>query len=343
MEIHVVGGGVVGLFTGYILAREGYEVAVYEKCRRLGCGASGHNAGVLHVIQTPFNSLKTRLMRIGLQIYREEADWAEPRWTRLLIPYRAIPSGAKASLVAWILRRNGVEARITREPHRVEPALNRAFDRAIIVDGYGVVEPRTLLTRLMERAMEEGAEVRMGEEHVTCGDAVHIYATGVENYVIGRMIGDDPPRHRLSLGVMVRIGLETENILAPLPDIRRRYTKGGAIIPHRGYSIMGPGFAWLDEEPNPRREAHRIYRRFLPLLHGEPEPLCIDSGVRPINMPRDDYIIRRVGRDIILYGIDSPGLTAAPAIARLISIMLSTDMDVEDALERLEKTYSVRP
>ena len=340
MEIHVVGGGVVGLFTAYVLAGEGYEVTLYEKCEELGCGASGHNAGVLHRIQTPFNSLKTRLMRIGHHIYREEIDWIEPRWTRLLIPYRGVIGGLGARALAWILRRNGIDAEIISQPHSVEPSLNPVFEKAIMVEGYGVVEPRELLGRLAREARERGALIRMGEEHPVCGEAIHIIAAGPESYRIGRLIGDDPPRHRLSLGVMLRIDLETENIIAPLPSPGRKYTKGGAIIPHRGYSIIGPGFAWLDEDPEPEAEARRIYHRFQPLLRERPEPICIDEGVRPINMPRDDYVIRRVGRNIILYGIDSPGLTAAPAIAKLISIVISRDTSTELGVELLERMYS---
>ncbi|MCX8196622.1 MAG: FAD-dependent oxidoreductase, partial [Acidilobaceae archaeon] len=68
-DVLVVGAGAVGLSIAYELARRGASVAVIEKEAEAGFGVSKGHAGVIHVLQLPLGSLKSRLAIYGNKMY----------------------------------------------------------------------------------------------------------------------------------------------------------------------------------------------------------------------------------------------------------------------------------
>lgn len=72
MRAIVVGGGIIGLATGRLLAAGGDDVVLLEKEAGLARHQTGHNSGVVHagIYYTP-GSLKARLCRRGMDLLRE--------------------------------------------------------------------------------------------------------------------------------------------------------------------------------------------------------------------------------------------------------------------------------
>lgn len=119
------------------------------------------------------------------------------------------------------------------------------------------------------------------------------------------------------------------SILTHLALKPSRETKGGGIIPQlSGRILLGPGYAAASSKEDYRygsSDVETLASRFAPLL-SEPlgSPVEVVVGLRPTTRGRD-FIIRRSRRSprvIHLVGIESPGLTAAPAIARMVVGML---------------------
>lgn len=345
MQLGVVGAGVVGLWTALQASEAGWRVTVYEEASRPGRGASGHNAGVIHVVQPPFGSLKSRLALEGSRVY---GSWAEKLGfrmvrTRLLLASTSRLAPALSRLVAAYLKSRGYEAKpLPPEQVREEecPALSRRVRGLVAVEGYGIVDPREVLESLVDALVERGVELRWecrveravgGKEQVhvetACGvgEAFEglVVAAGAGSRSIALASGAWAPRQVYARGVMARVSLggECQSILAWLPTRSPRRTKGGGIIPQiTGGHLLGPSF---QETPDPwdthasREEAWGLVERFSPLLEGEPILESWTAGTRVVNTPRDDFLLHRWGRMVFLYGIDSPGLTAAPLLARL--------------------------
>lgn len=72
-DVHVVGGGVMGLSIALAAARRGRRVALWEK-RWLGAGASGKSGAILR--QHYSNPLTVAMARDGLRAYADFAAWA---------------------------------------------------------------------------------------------------------------------------------------------------------------------------------------------------------------------------------------------------------------------------
>src|SRR6478752_10282255 len=74
MRVVVVGGGILGLAAGRLMAREvrGAEVVVLEKEAVVGRHQTAHNSGVVHAgIYYEPGSLKARLCRRGVGLLQE--------------------------------------------------------------------------------------------------------------------------------------------------------------------------------------------------------------------------------------------------------------------------------
>ena len=326
-KILVIGAGIIGLFTAYYLSQRGYNVEVIEKEGRIGEGISGSNAGVLHLIQQPFNSIKSILAREGVKKYREVVETLDININETVLKIVGYTYLDKIYLdvIASVLRRNGFKVSKERGELGISDSISRKIKYVIRVDGYGVVEPKHVLERIAEYLTRNGVDIKYSTTDYE-EERYHyiIISAGPYTYSIGEKLGDKVPRHRYALGVMVNVDLEIDSIYALPPNPLKRYTKGGAAIPREGYTLLGPGFKWVDTlESKPEEEdVKKVYDKFSRLFIEPPKILSTTYGIRPVNYPEDDFIIRKKGRYIFTYGIDSPGFTAAPLIGIIITNMV---------------------
>jgi glycerol-3-phosphate dehydrogenase len=66
-------------------------------------------------------------------------------------------------------------------------------------------------------------------------------------------------------------------------------------------------------------DLHVLLEKFGPLLKRQGKLIRLFAGVRPMSPTRDFVIDSRSERVINLVGIESPGLTSAPAIAKVVA------------------------
>jgi len=202
-RVIVVGGGIVGCATAYVLARAGANVTLIER-DRVGAHASGYNAGNLNPLyRTPpalvpfaleafalhraiFDELtllgcaKYSLLPVGrVHLGHDEADRQELEETAAL--FASTPNFSST----WL---DGDDLR------RIEPRLDRGFDFGVMTSGTLSVDGGDLTRSMAEGAVRLNASilreavsgvvtscgrvtgVRIGPEIVPCDDVV--FATG---------------------------------------------------------------------------------------------------------------------------------------------------------------------
>jgi len=119
-------------------------------------------------------------------------------------------------------------------------------------------------------------------------------------------------------------------VVAPLPLSVGSRTKGGAIIPATdGTTIVGPTLRVAkskEERAYTEEDVDLLRRKFFPLLKSEGKLVRVYTGVRPLS-PTKDFIVDfdKAKMAVNLVGIESPGLTAAPAIAEMVEHMILGD------------------
>ncbi len=350
-DVAIIGSGVVGLFIAYELAHYRVRVIVIDKETEPGFGVSKGHAGVVHVVQPPFNSLRSKLAVEGNRLYDGIAKRLHVRVKRLstllvaqnLSHLIALP--AVWLILNYVYGKRGFRVRILgpRGLRKREPNINGLG--AVEVEGYGVINSFELVSQLFNFCRLNGVdfafntEVRsvraLDDEFIIITNRGEyrtryvINAAGLYSADIARLFGDE---YRLEFGkgvMLVFWGEQTRNIIAPLQLIPNPRTKGGAIIPTVfNTTIWGPSLSvsGRDDRAVNEDDINVLARKFSGLLRNRDfTPIRAYAGIRPIP-EGDDFIITysRLGRHVIhLVGIESPGLTAAPAIAKRVVEMLS--------------------
>jgi L-2-hydroxyglutarate oxidase LhgO len=124
---------------------------------------------------------------------------------------------------------------------------------------------------------------------------------------------------------MVISKLDCDNIIARLELFsKNKYTKGGGVIPRvDGETVLfGPTFKWTKDPMDntvSEAEVRETVNQYRDLINVDPEVISAYAGTRTLNWPIDDYVIKFLyGKIAVLYGIDSPGFTASPAISKKV-------------------------
>ncbi|MDG7007801.1 MAG: FAD-dependent oxidoreductase [Nitrososphaerota archaeon] len=353
-DVAIIGAGIVGLAVAYRISKVFKRVVVIEKEAEPGTGVTSGQANVIHVVQLPFGSLKSRLARkgnvmydglcrdLGVKLDRMSSLLVVKGWLRLPVlfaVYLYLKLELRGQFRVQLMRGEGLR--------KMEPLLADDVSGGIVVHGYGTVDVESLVSRLREEAERIGVVFRFGRElaaaervegatllKTTGGDVKAefvVNAGGLCSDDVSRMLGKDLGRQEPGLGVMaVYSGIRLKNVVAPLPLSVGSRTKGGAIIPATdGTTIVGPTLrvtSSKEDKAYTEEDLELLKAKFSPLLKEKGKLVRVYTGVRPLSPTRDFIIEYDSARKVVnLVGIESPGLTAAPAIAEMVADMLARE------------------
>jgi len=357
----VVGAGVVGLAIARELALAGREVIILEAEDAIGTHTSSRNSEVIHAgIYYPKGSLKARACVEGKHLlYEYCASHGVPhrRCGKLIVAtdekqlgeLGAIRSKAHANGVTdveWIAKdevaRMEPELFCTGALHSPSTGIidSHALMLAYLGDAQGAGAMLALKSAI-ERAMVrgDGFELRVrGSDPIACDLLVN--SAGLRAPSVAKAIEGYPPelapRELYAKGNYYSLKRRApfSRLIYPVPE------PGGlgvhVTLDLGGQARFGPDVEWIeriDYGVDPRR-AERFYaaiRRYWP---GLPDDALAPgyAGIRPKTAgpgePAPDFEIegpRKHGVPglVQLYGIESPGLTASLALARLVREELS--------------------
>jgi glycerol-3-phosphate dehydrogenase len=357
-NIVIVGGGVVGCAIARALSARWDDVFLLEAMPKVGMGASTRNSGVIHSgIYYPAGSLKAKHCVRGNRLTHEfcAAHNVPHRNTGKLVVTESASGAQQLEALLERGRTNGVEGlRIVdraairaREPH-VEGAAALEVPSTGILSSEDLVKAYARIaqeqgTNLVTHAKVERLESRGSVIHVT-SEAGEIEARCMVNSAglfadeIAAMLGSPLARHRIypvrgEYCEVVRAKSDwVRGLVYPLPhsdglSLGTHLTKtiGGSVL-------IGPTAHYIesktDYEQN-REPVEEFARRAKMLLPGITEADLVPaySGIRAKLVPPGghgmaDFVIERdplISNVVQLIGIESPGLTSAPAIAEHVA------------------------
>ena len=357
LDCAVIGAGLVGLATGRALVLAGREVVVLESEARIGCHASSRNSEVVHAgLYYPEASLKARLCVRGREMLYAYCDTHHVPYQRIgklvtaasesdLTRLKAINDQAVANGVEDIAFLNADEVR------RIEPAVLCAG--ALLSPSTGIVDTHSLMLSLQGDIERHGGNVILNSRvhDIRTSDGVIRFECSGEQFSCNTLINSaglwaqellagveerasSPPARYLAKGHYFAYPGRSpfSHLVYPLP------ADGGlgihATNDLSGGVRFGPDMQWVDSVDY-AFDAHRkpafvaAIKTYFPGLN-ESKLVPAYTGIRSKLAGPDerfeDFVIQ--GEDahgvtglVNLFGIDSPGLTAALAIAEFVNRM----------------------
>ena len=349
----VIGAGVVGLAVARALARAGRDVLVLERHASIGSETSSRSSEVIHAgIYYPTGSLKAQLCVRGKALLYEHCESRN-------VPHRRIGKVIVATTEqqAGILRayqrqarRNGVGELpwLTRHEIRaLEPQVEALF--GIYSESTGIVDSHAFMLSLVGDLEAAGGVVALLTDvvdlsrwksgvRVCCGDCVLaarlvVNAAGLSAPALAAKLGSE---HRSYYAKGHYYALSGS---APFSRLIYPVAEAGGLGVHvtldlAGQVRFGPDVVWQQDdsvafdESGFERFAAAI-RRYYPTLDEtrlHPSYVGIRPKLAPEGVPAADFVIEGPNENGVpglfnLLGIESPGLTAALAIAERVAAL----------------------
>lgn len=357
----VVGAGVVGLAVARALALQGREVMVLEAADAIGTGISSRNSEVIHAgLYYPTGSLKARLCVQGRDmLYAYCADRSVPhrRCGKLLVA-TSPPQVAGLKSIQARAQANGVldlQWLTREEAQAMEPALECVA--ALYSPSTGIVDSHALMLALQGDLEHAGglvalnsplalADIAPSAIHLVAQDGTRLNARTVINAaglqaptLAARFKGLDPSH--VPLAHYAKGSYFTLTGKAPFTRLIYPVPEAAGLGVHLtldlgGQAKFGPDVQWVQSpddllvDPARGDAFYAEVRKYWPALRdGALAPGY--AGIRPkiqgADAPAADFVIQGgavhgVPGLINLFGIESPGLTSALAIAEHVAAMV---------------------
>ena len=350
-DVIIIGAGVVGASIARELSRYKLSIALLEKEIELAFGVSKSNSGIIHPgTQNPPGSLKGRLCVQGniltRQISRElGVDFKEVGEVIVAFTKEDQPRLFKLKKEAEALGVPGLKIVDSAWLRKNEPNLSKEAIAALYAPTAGIVSPYRLVYDLSENAVRNRVELftetkvlgiekkeyfEISASGATFKARFLINAGGLFADDISKMLGIDDfkitPRKGQEFLLDKKKEYLTNHLIFPLPT---KTSKGILVIKTSdGNPMIGPTAEDVEDKEDLSttdegfKKVLTQAKKMVPSID-EADVIAYFAGLRPV--AGHDFIIRHEDKAhgfINVAGIQSPGLTAAPAIALMVCNIL---------------------
>ncbi len=372
-DVAIIGAGVSGTATAWQLSRYELDVVLLEAACDVGFGVSKANSGIVHGgFHHPLSSLKAKLEIRGNLMFEKlhhELGFPFSRCGILVAAFseEEMPTVRKLYEQGVANGVIGLEMCGRERMLELEPKLNSEVVGGFYCPGGGTVEPYRYVFSLVESAQRNGVDLKCnfkvargehgnGVWRLTAADgrqveakyvvnAAGLYADevsrncGAELFTIHPRKGEEYLLDRASQG-------RPSHVIFPVPS---KHSKGVLVIPTaEGTTMIGPTADPVDDKTDTETTSDHL-KRILGLVRsmingiGHRDIITSFAGLRPVLDTEDFYIepSKKVPAFIQVAGIQSPGLTASPAIGEYVKDLLKAQ-----GLRLIEKTkieYDLTP
>jgi glycerol-3-phosphate dehydrogenase len=353
-DVAIVGAGVIGALTARELSRYDLEICILEKGSDVACGTSKANSAIVHAGYDPVpGTLKAILNIKGNELFEgisKELDVPFRRIGSLVLAFNESDMDTVAELYERGIRSNVPDLRMLdslEEILKVEPNVSHDVVGALYAPSAGITCPYELTYGAVENAVVNKAELML-ETEVTgitfenevfkletnrgpvCSRFV-VNAAGVSSDVVAGMIGDRSFKIKPRKGEYMLLdknqGGKARTVVFKTPSAAG---KGILVTPTvDGNLLIGPTSAEIDDREDLATTSEglqQVVDGAMKSIYGIDPRQVITSfaGLRASASEPDFIILPSLinNRLINAAGIDSPGLTAAPAIAGYIAELL---------------------
>lgn len=354
-DVAVIGAGVTGALTARELSRYDLNICLLEKEYDAAMGTSKANSAIVHAgYDAKTGSLKAILNVRGNELMSEVTD-------QLGVPFKRIGSlviafnDEEKTVLKELLHRGeqngvkGISLVSSDELKTMEPNLSKNAVAGLLAETAGIICPYELTIGALENAVKNGVELKLGfevksivknnglfsisngEEEVICKYVVN--AAGLYADKISSMAGAEEfhiiPRKGEYLLFDKKEGNKVSRVIFQVPSA---LGKGILVTPTvDGNLLIGPNAYDIDDKEDKSTTAEGLEevingaRRSVENLNLR-AVITSFAGLRA-RPSTDDFIIeasKKVNGFINAAGIESPGLTAAPAIAEYVVKLLQS-------------------
>ena len=350
-DIVIVGAGVVGGMIARELARYDLKICILEKENDVAMGATKANSAIVHAgFDAKEGSMKAKMNVRGSILMPKVTEELGVKYIRnesLVVAFENERAEVEAIYERGI--KNGVEGlRIVEkdELFALEPNLNPELSCALLAPTGAIVCPYELCIASVGNAMDNGAELKLNFEVASIeksengylvssaeGEQIEakyvINSAGVYSDKIAAMTGDADfdvhPRRGEYMILDKECGSFVQRTIFHTPT---KMGKGILVSPTvDGNLLVGPTSVDIDDKEDNSTTAEgfaTLFSKASDNVAKLPFNKVITSfcGLRATGNV-GDFIIKERDGVITLGGIESPGLSSAPAIAEYVEEMLN--------------------
>ena len=356
-DIIVIGAGVVGCSIARELSKYNLDVLVVEKNSDVSEGISKGNSGIVHAgYNEKIGTLKAKLNIEGNKIFDDlsrDLQFPFKRNGAFILAFKDEEMKTLESLKenGEKLGVEGLEILTREEALNIEPNLNKEIVGVLNVKTSGIVSPYEMTIALAENAAENGVEFKLNSKVTNIEKISEGYKVTLNNkeLVSGKIIINASGLEGAFLNNLVSMSKREINpvkgeyclfdkvagamINKTLFQVPNKLSKGVLVTPTaEGNLLVGPNAVEGKTLETSREGIDEILDKSKKSLEELPVARILNtfSGIRP-KTKEGDFIIEEVedAKNFInVIGIDSPGLTAAPAIGVYVVNMIKEKLDL---------------
>lgn len=348
-DVAVVGAGIIGTFIARELSRYDLEIVLIDKETDIANGTTKANSAIVHAgYDAKPGTLKAKLNSKGNPMFDKvckEMDVPFKRIGSLVIATNKEEMESIKELYQRGLKNNIPDMKLLNfeEVREMEPNLNKEIVGALYAPTAGIVSPWELAAALAENAADNGTEIKLESEVIDIKKEDNKYIIymsreqiearyiincgGVYADKISEMIGDTsfkihPRRGQYNI-LDKSVGNIINHVIFQAPT---KLGKGTLVTPTvHGNLLVGPDAEDIDNKEDLSTSSEGIeFIRKVSKKTTKKVPfgatITSFSGIRA-RPDTDDFIVeesKKVKGLVNVAGIESPGLSAAPAIAEYV-------------------------
>ncbi len=350
-DVAIIGAGVIGAMTARALSKYQLRAVLLEAANDVAMGASKANSGIVHAgFDALPGTLKAKFNVPGCAMMKDVCE-------KLAVPYKnngslVLAFSEEEMDTVRMLYERGVKNQVPdmeildkEAVLNLEPNVSEEIHGALFAKSAGIVCPYELTIAATEIAVMNGVEFRrnfrvtsiasendgfvIGAESGESVEAAYIInAAGVFADQIAGMIGDNSVKIQARRGDYFILDKTVGGLVSrTIFQCPTAYGKGVLVSPTvDGNLLLGPTSEDVDDKSDTAttyaglQEVKRLTAKSCPTVSSR-NAITSFSGLRahPVN---DDFVLgpSEVNRRFIhASGIESPGLSASPAIAEYLA------------------------